>query len=132
MPFAWPSGTSYEVTVNVKPLDTCGTISFRECALGSVQGTDPDGQLTTATLETGVLLALNMSGVTTVFGQLAGELALDALPCGETIVKMSATSSGTLFVLIEKPAFEIKIAQLVIEPLASVETLVKDAEVVFP
>src|SRR5215470_16684167 len=132
MPFAWLSGTSYEVTVNVNPLDTCGTVSFKEWAFGSVQGTVPDGQLTTATLETGVLLAVNMSGVTTVFGQPAGESALDALPCGETIVKMSATSSGTLFVMIEKLAFEREIAQLVIEPLASVETLLKDAEVVFP
>jgi len=132
MPFAWPSGTSYEVTVNVKPLDTCGTVSFKECALGSVQGTVPDGQLTTATLETGVLLAVNVSGVTTVFGQLAGELAFDALPSGARVEKKSATSSGTLFVTIEKFAFPSEMLQLVMEPLASVETLLKDAEVVFP
>src|SRR5215471_17444656 len=132
MPFAWLSGTSYEVTVNVNPLDTCGTVSFKEWAFGSVQGTVPDGQLTTATLETGVLLAVNVSGVTTVFGQLAGELAFDALPSGVTMVKKSATSSGILFVTIEKFAFPSEMPQLVIEPLASVETLVKDAEVVFP
>ena len=102
-----------------------------ECAFGSVQGVVPEGQLTTATFETGVVLAVKVSGVTTVFGQVAGELAFEALPCGVTIVKESLTLSGTLSVTIEKLAFAREMAQLVIDPLASVETLVKVAEVTF-
>jgi len=102
-----------------------------ECAFASVQGVVPEGQLTTATFETGVLLAVKVSGVTTVFGQVAGELAFEASPCGVTIVKESVTLSCTLLVTIEKFAFESEMAQLVIEPLASVETWVKVAEVTF-
>jgi len=102
-----------------------------ECAFGSVQGVVPEGQLTTATFETGVLLGGKVSGVTTVFGQVAGELLFEALPCGVTIVNESVTFSDALLVTMEKFAFEREMAQLVIEPLASVETLVKVAEVTF-
>ena len=47
-------------------------------------------------------------------------------------MKLSATSSGILFVRMEKLAFASEMLQPVMEPLASVETLLKDAEVVFP
>src|ERR1700730_16832557 len=83
-PLAWEAGTSTEVTVRVKGELTAGTVSFKECALGSVHGMGPEGQLSVATPETGVLLTGKDSGITVVFGQVAGELLLDALPCGET------------------------------------------------
>src|SRR6516162_3732176 len=113
IPLASEAGTSTEVTVRVKPVLTAGTVSLREWALGSVQGTVPEGQLRTALFETGAGLALKVTGVTTVLGQVAGELELEALPCGATMVKESATLSGSLLVTMEKFALEREMAQLV-------------------
>src|SRR5215469_711766 len=113
-PLAWEAGTSMEVTVRVKPVLTAGTVSLREWALGSVQGTVPEGQLRTALFETGVGLALKVTGVTTVLGQVAGELELEALPCGATMVKESATLPGSLRVVMEKLALEREMDQLAI------------------